>query len=313
MPKANLPLTSWSLEDFMKAFTPTILHRIDNINFCGIWGDPMLNPEILNIITYIIESSDTTIDINTNGSMQNDGWWWNLGILCDDRLTVTFDVDGTNQQMHSAYRINTRLNKILSNMETLSMTKANVRSCTIVFKHNQDYLDDIKRLCFDYGSERHSHIISTRFYKKNNKFVTMTYGLNDNIIYDHATLDQKDYSVIRGPDKKVIEKVECSWSKDNTIEITPDGQVYQCCYMATRDYESKNNIMMHDLSHSSFIEYIPTDNNVLTKSLIDILDGDYLSKILPGDIEQNPCDVCIKHCSSMNGVDAVGIKLVEII
>ena len=58
-----LPLTSWTLEDFKRAF-PTF-ENINIVEFCGIWGDPVMAKDIFEICEYIIDNSDCKIEILT--------------------------------------------------------------------------------------------------------------------------------------------------------------------------------------------------------------------------------------------------------
>jgi len=158
-----LPLVQWSLEDFQKAFPPSVLLSIDGFEICGTWGDPVMNKEIYEIVEYIIKHCFAWIQINTNGSIREEEWWWKLGTLGDRRLDIIFDIDGVTQEQHSHYRQNTNLEKILNNMKTLSFTKASATVFTVVFKHNRKSLYDIAELCKDYGAKQIMFVPSNRF------------------------------------------------------------------------------------------------------------------------------------------------------
>ncbi|RZD43545.1 MAG: hypothetical protein CXT73_00030 [Methanobacteriota archaeon] len=145
-----LPLIQWSLDMFKKAFPIETLKFIYEFQLCGTWGDPIMNKDIYKICEYVIKNSECLLMINTNGSLRNEFWWGGLGYLCRDRLNVFFDVDGTTQEMHSLYRQNTNLQKILDNMKALSI-HSNATVYTIKFKHNQDFIEDIQELVSNYG------------------------------------------------------------------------------------------------------------------------------------------------------------------
>ena len=138
-----LPLIRWDLKTFQKAFPKEELENILVLKFCGTWGDPVMCKELYQMCEYIIQNSNCRIEMDTNGSIRDTDWWWNLGVLCGDRLMVVFDVDGIDQKMHEKYRRFTHLDKVLENMESLSYTKARAQSQTVLFKHNQDYKDEI--------------------------------------------------------------------------------------------------------------------------------------------------------------------------
>ena len=174
-----LPLIQWSLDMFKKAFPIESLNLIYEFQICGTWGDPIMNKDIYKICEYVIKNSECLVTLNTNGSLRDEFWWYSLGHLCGDRLNVFFDVDGTTQEMHSLYRQNTNLQKILDNMKALS-SHSNATVYTIKFKHNQDFIEDIQKLVSNYGCTEFYAVPSNRWEsmstlsftdQKNEKFI----------------------------------------------------------------------------------------------------------------------------------------------
>lgn len=161
-----LPLVQWSLAEFKKIFPIETMKHIKKFDLCGTWGDPMMNKDIFEICEYIIENSDAVIDINTNGSMRNEEWWWDFSVMGGERLTVTFTIDGSTQEIHSLYRQKTDLKNILSHMETLAMGGARASVFTVIFKHNQDDLINISKLSKEHGAKHIIFVISNRFHKR---------------------------------------------------------------------------------------------------------------------------------------------------
>jgi MoaA/NifB/PqqE/SkfB family radical SAM enzyme len=304
----ELPLISWNLEKFKLAFPQETLKYCKLLKLCGTWGDPIANKDIAHIVKYIIDNSESDIVINTNGSLKTSEWWWNLGVIGGKRLTAIFDVDGITQEMHSKYRRNTDLKKILDNMKTISMTMVNIKTQTIVFKHNQEFLDDIKQLTKDNGSTGHSHEISVRFEYKDGVAQKDYYG-KDGEYYEKAELTKTQKN--NQTSFKAGQEVSCSWARDNIIAVNPDGQVFPCCYIATRHYENK--IGLHkitDPGHSTISKYIEEDHNIFKRSLIDMIDNSkYLNNTLPNDIKNNPYQACTKHCSSVGGTETVRLAI----
>ena len=147
-----LPLIQWSLECFKRRFD--YMGSIKEFEFCGSWGDPVMNKDLLEICRYIIENSNANVSINTNGSIRDESWWWELGSVGRERLKVVFDVDGTTQEMHEKYRQNTSLEKIKNNMIMLSQTPAKIKVHTILFKHNEKHCQAIRDMIEkDWGIE----------------------------------------------------------------------------------------------------------------------------------------------------------------
>ena len=162
-----LPLIQWNLKQFKNSFPN--LNFIHEFEFCGTWGDPIMNKEILEICEYIIDNSSSDISIKTNGSMREGDFWWNLGVLCGRRLNIEFAVDGTTQEMHSKYRQKTDLFKVLDHLEIVAQTKTSVSVFTVLFKHNENKIYDIAEMVYKLGAERICFVPSNRFYNINIK------------------------------------------------------------------------------------------------------------------------------------------------
>ena len=157
-----LPLIQWSLETFKKSFPVETLKFIYEFQICGTWGDPIMNKDIYKICEYVIKNSECLLTLNTNGSLRDEFWWYSLGHLCKTRVEVYFDIDGTTQEMHSLYRQNTNLQKILDNMKALSVF-SKPTTFIILFKHNKNFVEDIKDLARSYGCTSFCVIPSNRW------------------------------------------------------------------------------------------------------------------------------------------------------
>ena len=165
-----LPDIHWTLEEFKQALPEKLCKHIYNYDFCGTWGDCLTNPDILPMVKYIKENAhpEVSICINTNGSLRNEEFWWDLGVAGGKNLQVVFCVEGTNQEMHQNYRQFTFLKKIFDNMDTLALTKAVVRTQALVWKHNEKHLPEIEKMCMDHGSIRHHFVATDRWHEGDN-------------------------------------------------------------------------------------------------------------------------------------------------
>ena len=157
-----LPLVQWSISQFKQAFPK--ISFVKEFEFCGSWGDPAMNKDIIPICKYIMKYSKANILIKTNGSMRESDFWWDLGVLCGDRLNVEFAVDGTTQSMHEKYRQKTELKKVLEHLEIVSQTYANTSVITIIFKHNENKIYDISKMVYKLGAKQITFVPSNRFY-----------------------------------------------------------------------------------------------------------------------------------------------------
>lgn len=200
-----LPLIRWNLETFKKAFPIETLNNYARMEFCGTYGDPIMAKDLKEIIEYVLANTDETqVSINTNGGIRSAQWWKELGELSLAnkaksnewlRLNVIFDVDGITQEMHAKYRQKTSLDKIKENIKAYCSTGANSSVYVVVFKHNQDYMEDIENMVRDLGVNGDVYFQeSQRFYMDS----TFTF-INENGEYD--TLEQAE--VERGKDNRL--------------------------------------------------------------------------------------------------------------
>ena len=164
----GLPLTTWSLLDFKNYFPKNTLDDMKEYSFCGTWGDPLMAKDIESIVYYIMDNSNAKVIITTNGSIRKEDFYKRLGEYCGRRLSMVIDVDGTTEEMHQRYRRGTSLKKSLSALKALSITNAIPLSQTVLFKHNEMYVEQIKKLAIENGSHYHVSYPSDRF--KGNTF-----------------------------------------------------------------------------------------------------------------------------------------------
>ena len=167
-----LPLIQWRLKEFQERFSiEFIKHATRKWEFCGTWGDPVMNKDLYNIVKYIVESNPSTfISIDTNGSIRGVNWWEDLGKLSaatryygGGTIEVDFAVEGITQEMHSHYRRKTNLHKVLANMKAFTDNGGIATAFVVIHKHNQDHLHQIKEMCELHGCSRFNFVESNRF------------------------------------------------------------------------------------------------------------------------------------------------------
>jgi len=166
-----LPLVQWKLEEFKERFKSDFIRNVRRWEFCGTWGDPVMNKDLYNIAKYIVESNASSfISIDTNGSIRGVNWWSDLGKLAaatkhygGGMIEVDFAVEGVTQEMHSHYRRKTNLHKVLANMKAFTDGGGEATAFVVIHKHNQDYLHEIKEMCEMHGAKSFNFVESNRF------------------------------------------------------------------------------------------------------------------------------------------------------
>lgn len=254
--KEWLPLKSVTIAKFKKWFPQKDLNHIKNFHFSGTYGDPGMCKDLYKIVSYIIDNSDTTtVSINTNGSMRDEAFWWDIGAKGQTRLKVIFDVDGINQEMHEFYRRGTTLSKILNNMSAILETPAEISVLTILFKHNQDYLDDIQNMCRKLGVKNFDWVEGNNFIQSIYKFNDETgnalqleqvsrnrpaiNAVNvDGSIISPLVKDDSERKSRRVRDYRHLDsienytKIECHAAYRKNIKISVNGLVSPCCHLS---------------------------------------------------------------------------------
>ena len=301
-----LPLVKWSLADFVKAFPIKELRNVKRFSFCGTWGDPMMAKDILKIVEYIINNSQSHIIITTNGSLRSEDFWWDIGVLGGRRLQITFDVDGVTQEMHEKYRRFTNLNTVLTNLKTFSQTKAIAKTQTVLFKHNQDYKDEIRALAINSGSISHEFVISDRF---NTGQGDKTLHIDENgkdFVLEKADDSVLPNGVIAGTHSRTLtDKITCRWARPrNEVVVNPDGQILPCCYHQNNYYLALNSHSRQAgklLQTPEYIEYEKNKKqyNIFHTPLSEIIDSKWFAETLPDSMDgDNPIKTCERNCST---------------
>ena len=150
----NIVEGAYSLERFKKHFPVEFLQQIRMWTFAGDYGDPCTAPDIILIIDYINDytTHSPTIQINTNGGMKNEKFWYNLGMSLNDNSYVIFSVDGLEDTNH-IYRRNVKWHKVMNAMKTFSGTGAKGIWEYLKFRHNEHQVDNAKDMADSFGFE----------------------------------------------------------------------------------------------------------------------------------------------------------------
>ena len=117
--------------------------------YLHIWGEPMLNKDIFEMIKYA--SAFTTTNISTNGNSLTEE---NAEKLITSGVTeIIVSIDGVSQEVYGKYRVGGNVKKAT---ETLKMIqrfnlkygkKVNIMPQFIVMKHNQHEMNEFRELC----------------------------------------------------------------------------------------------------------------------------------------------------------------------
>ena len=289
-----IKLSSWTLEQFKSIMTVEVLNQINNYYFCGNFGDPLLNNDLIPMIEYSVSvNPNLHIWIYTNGSLRSKDWWQQLAKSLPINHKVVFAIDGL-EDTHSIYRVGTNFNTVIENAKTFIASGGRAEWAFIRFKHNEHQVSQVKKLASDLKFETFSIKDSGRF------IFNSTFAVYDKKGNTTGYLEPSVYSEIKFIDRNVVANsrklveesiIKCNSIEEHEIYIDAYGQVFPCCYLG-------------------LTPYIPTDTIDGMKQIrLQLLDEhNNLIKELGGAISHNAYHYSIKNIINSESYQTVWKK-----
>ena len=303
-----------SIEDFKKWFPKSFLAQLQNFYSCGNYGDPAFARDCLEIYSYVRECNpDTRLALHTNGGMRNPEWWSKLAKVIGtvSHSTVVFAVDGFKGK-HELYRRNTNFDKVIENMKAYIDAGGIARVDSLVFKHNEEDVEELEKFLLELGVYSVNFISTTRFYEMD-KFKVV----NQNLETEYYIEPTQRKGFIKTPNAElnkllnedyrnsVFESATISprCVNESAIYVDPYGNITPCCYIGGDYLEEpiEETLPIHTLRNQSVLN---------TKEVLDDI-GMYTcqSGILGTDQMlftgldrywhgENKCMTCVKACSN---------------
>ena len=291
----DLQIQNLSLE-IIKKLPLEKMVSLETIRFNGNYGEPLMHPNIDEILERF---KDKKIHISTNGSIRNIEWWKKLANL--KNLKVIFAIDGL-ANTHHLYRRSTDFNKILQNAKAFINNGGQAEWQYIIFKHNENQIDDAKTLAKSIGFKKIFFQYSDRFLK-NDKF--NVYDEKEELLYIlepaqkqktiHKHSESKEnifYTKNLFKIKNIVKEISCPWAKNKKIFISHTGLVLPCCHMANIQAGKPIYKKLYEKIIESY-EYI----NLYNYSFDEIINSKIFQTQIPESIKSKPHPNCIEHCS----------------
>ena len=118
--------------------------------FCGEIGDPLLHPNIEQLIM-IAEKVFDNVEIFTNGGIRNAKWIKKILFLCNKTIFI-FGIDGLTDEINQKYRVNVRTDIALKNMIESAKYRFNqINWHYTIFNHNYHELPDVIKFTKKYN------------------------------------------------------------------------------------------------------------------------------------------------------------------
>lgn len=245
-----LTVNQWTIDDYKKIITPEVINQTESLYFCGNYGDPAMNKDLIKMIRYTVEVKPSiNIRVHTNGSIQSTKWWKELASAMPAQHMVIWGIDGLEDTNH-IYRIGTSFKKIMDNAQAFIEAGGNSDWAFIVFKHNENQLKEAEKKAYAMGFKIFTHKNSNRF------MLERSFPVLDKQGKTLYTLEPPSESKIVFIDKKVIENykqivkdstIDCYAVKQKEVYIDAFGHLFPCCFIALTPYNfyERDNEVVH--------------------------------------------------------------------
>lgn len=239
----NLKINDWTIDDFRQIFTQEVLLQLESIYFCGNFGDPIINNDLIDMCKYSTEvNPNINIRIHTNGAARNVQWWKNLYHALPKNHVVIFGIDGL-EDTHHLYRIGTTYEQVINNARTFIYEGGIAEWAFIKFKHNEHQVEEARERSKKEGFNIFTIKNSTRFLEP--KF--SVYDKQGNTIY---FLEPPSDNKVKLIDKKLIDdfnnwtaqtNIECYVQQTKEVYIDATKTLFPCCFLASAPYNYFDN------------------------------------------------------------------------
>ena len=234
-----IKITNWTLDQYKQIISPAVLNQIESIFFCGNFGDPLLNNDLLEMIEYTANTNPSVaVRIHTNGSLRNVSWWKKLAEVMPKDNYVIFALDGL-EDTHSIYRIGTDYNQILKNAKAYINAGGQAEWAFIRFQHNAHQVDAARDIAKEIGFNSFVVKDSSRFLvdkqfpvlDKQGNVTNYLEPANESKIVFLVKSDIDNY-------RKIVDQsdIDCYALKNREVYIDAKGQLFPCCWIASIPY-----------------------------------------------------------------------------
>lgn len=236
---SNLKIADWTFEEFKTVFTDTLLNQVSFIYFCGNFGDPIMNNDLIKMCQYVKDKKkEISIEIHTNGGARSTQWWEELYDALPEKHRIFFGIDGLADTNH-IYRIGVNYEAVIRNASAFIKKGGNAEWVFIRFKHNEHQEISAQMLSKQIGFKNFIVKNTNRFigddkYSVLDKDGNVDYYLNaptnNEVVLIPIDMVRNYKAILKHTE------IDCLALNSKEIYIDAHKQVYPCCYLASKPY-----------------------------------------------------------------------------
>jgi MoaA/NifB/PqqE/SkfB family radical SAM enzyme len=238
-----IKIRNWTFEEFKTIMSPEVLRQIESYYFCGNFGDPILNNDLIRMCAWSkITAPTIRVAVHTNGGARNTDWWGTLAQALPDDHRVVFALDGL-EDTHHLYRVGTKYETVIENAKAFIDAGGKAEWVFIKFKHNEHQVEEARRRSIELGFRSFVLKNSSRFILEPKVKVVDRTGNVMHYIEPATDVPLKfiDKKIIDAY-KQVVDKsvIECKAQRQKEVYIDAYGDMFPCCWLASVPYSYIN-------------------------------------------------------------------------
>jgi hypothetical protein len=234
-----IKIRNWSFDEFKTIMNSDVLGQIQRYYFCGNFGDPILNNDLIQMCAWSKVNAPTVqVVVHTNGGARSTDWWRKLAHALPEDHRVVFALDGL-EDTHHLYRVGTKYETVIENATAFISAGGTAEWVFIKFKHNEHQTDEARGRSIELGFKAFVLKNSARFILEPQVKVVNRTG--DIMHYIEPASD----TPLKFIDKKIIQAykqivntsvIECKVQKEKEVYIDAHGDLFPCCWIASVPY-----------------------------------------------------------------------------
>lgn len=273
----------------------TDVHDIQKLTLNGNWGDPLMHPNVLEMLeTFIEHNPQTAISVNTNGGMRKPDWWAKLAKTLNKAYAheVRFAIDGL-ENTHEMYRRGVDFFALCDNTKAYANAGGHAIWLMTLWDHNIEQVATARGLATMLGVQtfdtRYSH--SPEQVNVNNEYWLYNREAKK-VELENTHLYSNYFANHRKIQDKTDNCSQCPWYNDGRVQIDPWAKVWPCCNISIFTVEQEEfGPDLFDMSQ------VPADFNDLTQySIYEILEHEWYNTTLSGAIDNAEHGICRQVC-----------------
>ena len=324
LPNPNLVESDWTLEEFKKIISPNVLKQIQYFYFCGNYGDPMVNNDLIEMCRYSKSiAPNVTIKIHTNGGARKTEWWSELASVLDSNDRVIFAIDGL-EDTHHLHRVNTTYNRVIKNATAFINAGGKADWAMLVFKHNEHQVEEARHRAQTLGFANFSMKASTRFIASD-KFEVYDKEKNITHYLEPSSTINLNFITQEQVDKfqEWVDNTEINCVVKYGKEIYIDAQkiLHPCCFIAPAKYSYNDNGILKEPQEKIKRQYFSLVEslggfeklNTINNSIGTIINSKEYQTVWDHYWNKDKLIMCAKTCGKANSFSNPRDQFIEVV